>query len=200
MRYFLFSFVALGALTLFAMPVAAQEADGSLEEEIQAEVVTNEDLGVEDPGLLPTSRFYFLKNWGRGVQTFFSFGAEKKANLELKIANEKAAELKKVAEQSSTEATEKALENYRRSQEIVKNRLESLRETSENPNIDRLLGSISERIVLHEKLFDEIQKRHEEVGETVERVRERVRDTVAKAAEKDSPEKFKERLRIVLGD
>src|SRR3989344_3744330 len=182
MRYFLFSFVALGALTLFAMPVAAQEADGSLEEEIQAEVVTSADLGVEDPGLLPTSRFYFLKNWGRGVQTFFSFGAEKKANLELKITKEK------------------ALENYRRSQEILKNRLESLRETSENPNIDRLLGSISERIVLHEKLFDEIQKRHEEVGETVERVRERVRDTVAKAAEKDSPEKFKERLRIVLGD
>ena len=63
----------------------------------QEEQITNADLGIADPGLLPTSPFYFLKEWRRGVQRIFTFNAVNKAELELKFANEKAAEAQEVA-------------------------------------------------------------------------------------------------------
>ena len=35
--------------------------------------ITVTELGVENPGTLPTSRFYFLKEWGRGLARLFYF-------------------------------------------------------------------------------------------------------------------------------
>ncbi len=44
--------------------------------------------GVNSPGLLPSSPFYFLKTIGRGLTYAFTFGSVEKANLTLKYANE----------------------------------------------------------------------------------------------------------------
>jgi hypothetical protein len=38
---------------------------------------------------LPTSPFYFLKEWGRGIRMFFTFDPIKKSELEIKISDEK---------------------------------------------------------------------------------------------------------------
>ena len=45
------------------------------------EIITSDDLGVFDPGILPTSRWYFFKEWGRGIQRVFTFNAVAKAAL-----------------------------------------------------------------------------------------------------------------------
>ena len=184
----------------FVLPVAAQEL---LPEEVaQAETITAADLGVESPGLLPTSPFYFLKEWGRGLQSFFTFDSVKKVGLQLKIANEKAAEAYKVAEQEpqNAQAIGRVVANYQRTQECLKERFEALKETSENPNVDQLLNKFAERAVQHEKLFSQLQERWEgqELEGAVEEVRNRIGETLSAAGTKDTPEKFKERLKNAL--
>ena len=59
------SLVSLAALFLIgsAGAVLAQEEPATIASE---EAITTEDLGITDPGILPTSPFYFFKEIGRG--------------------------------------------------------------------------------------------------------------------------------------
>lgn len=111
-------------------------------------------LEKDDVGLLPTSPFYFVKEWGRGIKKFFTFDPVKKAELELKYSDEKLVELEKVAQTTQrTEALQKALDNYLESQERLTKGLESL---PQNKNTEELLNKLGERMILHQALFDEI--------------------------------------------
>ena len=118
MKIYILSFIIIGLLVggvIFAQDSDTQDAE---------EAVTIEDLGIEDPGLLPTSPFYFFKEWGRGVQSFFTFNPIAKVELELRFTNEKAAEAKKVEELNPDDETAiaRALQNY----QIAQERLEYL--------------------------------------------------------------------------
>jgi hypothetical protein len=76
-----------------------------------ADVDTN---NIANPVLLPNSPFYFLKDIGRAIQTFFVFDPEKKAELQLEFANQKLVETKKLveADPTNTNAINKSLEGY----------------------------------------------------------------------------------------
>src|SRR3972149_4551891 len=54
----------------------------------------------ENPTFFPKSRFYFLKEWWRGAIVFITRDPVAKTKLQLQILNEKAAEAKKIFEQS----------------------------------------------------------------------------------------------------
>ena len=78
-------------------------------------VVYAEEMKVKtDPGVLPGSRTYFLKEWSRGFRQFFTFNPVKKAELELEIADEKSLELEKLKDKdpNNIEAIRKAVDNY----------------------------------------------------------------------------------------
>ena len=200
MKYLLISLLVLG---LFVGGIAMAEEDTDPSVIDQEELVTLEDLEVEDPGVLPTSPFYFFKEWGRGMQSFFTFNSVKKAELEVKFANEKAAELKVVEEKDPQDerAITRALSNFQGTQEKITSRLERLEETSENPNVDRLLEKLTEKSVIHEKLLQEIEARHKDKDEVRIRIKSAdlaISDVIGKAAEKDDPGKFTERLRVKL--
>src|SRR3989304_9744471 len=109
-----------------------EEPDGA--STLVGEEVTFEDLGVTKTGLLPTNPFYFVKEWERKVRLFVAVSPIKRAELELKFTSEKAAELKKVAENNpeNKEALEKAIDNYNRGVDHLRVRLEALQETSDN--------------------------------------------------------------------
>jgi len=174
--------------------------DGEEHDEDVLEIITTTDLGVEDPGVLPTSPFYFFKEVGRTFQRAFTFNRVAKAELELRITNEKAAEVKKTEEEhpNDVNALQGALENYQQAQERLKLRIESLGENSDNPNIDAFLEKLTDRIVTHEKLFEELIERHDAQKNIIQSIREGIEKTAGKAAEKDTPERFKERLRLRL--
>jgi len=125
--------------------------------------VDSVDLGITDAGVLPTSRFYFLKEWGRGLERIFTFNSIKKAELELKIANEKAAEALEVEKlkPADSQAITKAVENYVSVHENLKLRFESLKESSENPNVEKLLNKFDDLIEKHKTLFKEIEEKHD---------------------------------------
>lgn len=195
------SFVSLAALFLIgAGAVLAQEETITIAPE---ETITTEDLGISDPGVLPTSPFYFFKEAGRGLQGFFTFNPVSKAELELKFANEKAAEVKKITETQpqNTEAIKKALENYQVSQERLRARFEKISETSQNPKVDSLLDKLTDRTVKHEKLFDEISfkfKERENIVKTIADAKIKSENVVGEASKKDDAAKFSSRLEKVL--
>lgn len=166
----------------------------------QDETVSLEDLQAGDPRILPASPFYFFKELTRGLQRVFTFDSVKKAELELKITNEKAAEVKKTQNTQGSEAVQKAVENYQKAQESLKVRLESLKETSQNPNVDKLLDKVAERMVKHEKLLDEISSNGQTEGlkESVRKAKEKVGETTGAAISKDSVAAFVSRLEKAL--
>ena len=187
-----------------AFSASAQEAtttsQNSVDAVISQEEITTKDLGAETPGILPTSPFYFFKEWGRGINKFFTFDPTKKAELELKEISERAAEIKKMEEIDSQniDAINRAASNYRENVERLKNRLEELKETSKNPNIDKLLDKLVDRSLRHQELFDNLEKKFEankELKEKLQANREKLNEMMAKIPEKfEDIERFKERL------
>lgn len=166
---------------------------------VQEEAVKTEDLGVAEPTLLPSSPFYFFKTIRRTIQSAFTFNPVKKAELELRFTDEKIAEAKKLAETSpeNTDAIERAIQNYRASQERLKARLEGLRETSENPNVDRLLDALADRTIKHEKLFAELEEKFGDrasLQKALQAGRADVAQTANSAAEKNGTEAFARKL------
>src|SRR3990167_11007107 len=93
---FILSFLVVFSFSIVSSAMA-QTADVA-ETAIQATEITTQDLEVEDPGMLPTSPFYFLKNWTRTIKRTITFDQTKKAELELEIINQQAAEIKKEEE------------------------------------------------------------------------------------------------------
>ncbi len=183
--------------SLFALLAAGQAFAQTVSQE---ETVSLEDLQAGDPRILPSSPFYFFKELTRGLQRVFTFDSVAKAELELKITNEKAAEVKKTQNTQGSKAVQKAVENYQKAQEALKVRFESLKETSQNPNVDKLLDKLAERMVKHEKLFDEIAVKidKEEVKASIKKAKERVEETTGEAIKKDDAAKFVARLEKAL--
>lgn len=169
----------------------------------QAEEVAISDLGISDPGLLPTNPFYFLKEMGRGLRQLLTFNPVAKARLELDTANQKAAEAKKIQEidPANTNAIKEALKRYQTSQARLKIKLEALKETSQNPNVDRLLEQLTDLTVKHVKLLDSITRKLEDradLRELTREAKEKIEESAAAAAQKDDPAKFATRLEQAL--
>ena len=119
--------ISLFLLAIVAAPVAFAEETTTAT--APAAEVTTADLGVANPGMLPTSPFYFLKNWGRSIKRIVTIDPVKKADLELDIANQQAAEIKKMEEVSPDKiaAITKATEKYQANMERLKNIIEALK-------------------------------------------------------------------------
>ncbi len=84
-----------GGVFSSALPAMAVQIDNDIIAQPN-ESITATDLGVSNVGTLPTSRWYFLKEWKRGIVRVFTFGTIAKARLKLKITNQKTAEMVEV--------------------------------------------------------------------------------------------------------
>lgn len=206
--YFLiiFSSVVLALLALFSFhDVVVAQTDKPLAGINGEKTITAQDLGISEPKLLPSNPLYFVKNIVRGVKKLFTRDPIKKIELELKFADEKILETEMVAERApeNTKALERALVNYQSSQEDLKERLAALKETSGNPNVDKLVEKITDRVIKHEVLFDELQAK---IGDTsvlrekLELAKETREDAFAEAAKKDEIEKFAQRFNRVISE
>jgi hypothetical protein len=155
------------------------------------------NTGAASVRLLPTSPFYFLKEWGRGMKMFFTFDPIKKSELEIKISDEKIVELAAVVEKNpqNENAIEKALANYQKSRERLAQRLTSLKETSQNPNVDRLLDKVVEQEVRHIEVFDDLSQIR--TGPKPAGILS-VTPSFRIVAEKDNPEKFTQRVKSAI--
>lgn len=159
----------LGAGIVLAQVDVTEEVD--LDEDIQSE-----DLGIGEPRFLPDNPFYFLKNWGREIQSFFTFNLVKKAELKEKFASEKLIEVKKLIEgKRSREIIEKGIKNYQNEIEEMKKATERIRErVEENEEVGKFLDKFIQHQALHQRLLQKLENQvPPEVFEKIKEARER---------------------------
>lgn len=211
-------YVFLGFLLLFvlsATPIAAQEATVTPTEEVSAtaevisaenatalvaadEDVTAEDLEVAEPTTLPDSNFYFLKNWGRSLRTLVTIDPVKKTELNLKYANERLLEAKKLAEKTKDQTKiEKALVNYEKEKLKIQARIDKIKEDpARAEKISMLMDKLADKELKHQRLIDKMQKdMPEELKEKIQEHKEKALQIFSDTALSiDSPEKLRDRL------
>jgi len=191
------------AVLLFAFNgVMAQEdvQERNAQEEVSLdENVQPEDLGVKEPTLLPDSPFYFLKDWGRGIRSFFTFNPIAKAELKERFASEKLMELKKMQEKGKgTQAIQKAAESYREELERVKKAVEKIKEKAEeNKRVNSFLDKFIKHQLLHQRLLQKLETQvppeaFQKIKEARERHIEKFGEVMTRLEE--NKEKIRERL------
>lgn len=161
--------------------------------------VTPEDLGVSDPNILPDNPFYFLKEWIRNIQSFFTFNPVKKAQLKEKFVNEKLIEVKKMVEQNKTrEKVEKAIQNYRVEMKEAKRVTEKIRETAEeNEQIGKFLDKFIQHQILHQQILQKLETQvPQETFQKIKQVREEHLEKFGEIINKlqENKEQLQERL------
>jgi len=196
----------IGSILVFGIGLVAlaQEAPVDVTEEINLdENIQPEDLGVGDPRLLPDHPLYFLKNWARGIQSFFAFDPVAKAELKMKFTNEKLIEAKKMIERKKdSEAIKKAMDNYQKEVGRIQSEAEKIREKAkENPRVEKFLDKFIHQQTLHQKLLQRLENQVSEeafakIKEVRERHLERFQEVMLKL--EDRKEKITEKLTDVL--
>ena len=127
------------------------------------------------PGILPGNPFYFLKSWWRGLKLGFIFNPVKKAEEETNITEDTLNETAQVVLHSKrADALKKALENYNNHIEALKKRLENLKATSNNPNIDNLLDRLTKLQMRHQMIFDRLIKHSPQLGRLRQQIEEKI--------------------------
>lgn len=162
------------------------------------------DQSVENPGLLPTNPFYFLKSFVRTTQRAFTVSPVKRAELELDILSQKAGEIKKLEEvlDGSDENVKAATVPYAESVDRLQSILQTIKETSKNPAVDQLLSKLMEAGVNHIMLFDELASLSDiDMKDRLESLSDRLSGVLANTFERlDSDEKFQGRINASLGN
>ncbi len=202
---YLTKILLLSTMAIFLISVAgiveAQETSSADVAEIVAldEDVQPEDLGVSEPTILPDSPFYFLKNWRRGIQTFFVFNPIAKTELKQRFANERLIELKKMVEEGKkTEAIEGATEDYQKEVKKIKEAAEKIKEKAQdNSKVDKFLDKFIEQQILHERILQKLETQvatstFEKIKEAREEHLERFGEVMTKL--EDRKEKITEKL------
>jgi len=148
-----------------------------------------------DPGTLPDSTFYFLKSWKESIQTFFTFGAENKAEQFMHLAEVRLAEYQKMAEKGTLrqaqgeklEIAQKTIEKYERQ---LNQALEKTEEAKTKGNdVTKLKETISEKIIKHQEVL----------GEVLEKVPKEAKKGIENAIEM-SQKGFKNAVQAVTGE
>lgn len=154
---------ALFSFLMYGGPAFAQTA-GSGEEGL--------DFGTS--GILPTNPFYFLKEWRRDFRRLITRNPIRKAEVELTILNQQAAEINQLQELAPEriEALNEALERYRENVIRLRIQLREVSETSKNPNVDMFLEQLTDRVLLHEELFKTLEEKFLEQEELFGAIRE----------------------------
>lgn len=154
--------MVLAGLAVFVFIFSSVLTVNAAEGDENQKTITPADLGVNDVGVLPSSKWYFLKEFSRSISRFFTFTAVGKAELEMEIANEKAAEALSVQEESpdDQDALLSAIENYTDAGERLRARLSGLNKvTDENPKVEKLLLKLDEHTLKHAVLLNQLAER-----------------------------------------
>ena len=176
--YIIAGIVLLIAVFLFVSPAYAQE-EGLTNEKIVAEeqeqppaevqideTVTEEDLEVETGGILPDNPLYGFKRLGRRVREMTTFNPIKKAELELKHANQELIDAKKVIDEKSDDLgavkdVAKAIKSFEKKVSRIEKRADALAKRKEagDLQVDALLQDVLDKQIKQQKVLETIQKK-----------------------------------------
>jgi hypothetical protein len=184
-----------------------QNAEGITQEVNLDENVSAADLGIKEPKLLPDSPLYFLKNWARGIQSFFTFNPVKKFELKSKFASEKLIEMKEMIKQNKNpKLIEKATENYENEIDRVKKISDKIKEKAEkNPKLNKFLDKWTRHQLLQQRLLEKLGKQapakaFKKIEAARQKHLERFKDVMLKLENNDKlPERLEKAIREQKG-
>jgi len=111
-----------------------------------------------ESNILPNNPFYFFKDLGRNIQDFLTLNPSDKAQLRLKIADEKLAEVEKLAEEDPDNPNyEKYLKGYEKAVEKFEQKANILNENSSKK--EEILDKITSKILDHEQRLEQLKER-----------------------------------------
>ena len=174
-KFILIIGLAILSLGIGADIMAQENTSANISDDTDAQI-SAQDLETSDPTLLPDNPFYFLKEWKRGIQSFFTFGQLKKSVMEQKFANEKLLELRKMVEEGKIDQKilDRAVEKYEKTMGKIKKAVDKLKDTAENnEDVNKFLEKFTNQQVLHEKILQKLEgQAPEAVIEKIKRARE----------------------------
>lgn len=123
--------------------------------------ITADDLGVNEPKILPNSPFYFLKNFQRQLRLAITFNPVKKAELRLQFANEMLVEAQRLAEKiGNQELFQKAIDKYQKQIEKIQSQVEKFKDDDkEDIKIDSFADRFNKKIELHQQIMEKLQEK-----------------------------------------
>ena len=146
-------FLILGLVVSMIPPLFASDhpSNSPVNTGVKSDLPSRADADLESPGILPTNPFYFIKEWGRGLRRALTFNAASKVAYELGVADQKLAELQKLANLSqNNEAIKTALSNYNDSLRILSASVKALEEYSGSADADKAYGNLSTTLNRHQ--------------------------------------------------
>ncbi|MEK9183812.1 MAG: DUF5667 domain-containing protein [Patescibacteria group bacterium] len=123
------------------------------------------------PSLLPSNPFYFTKESMRGLRRAFTFNYINKADLELRIADEKLSEIQKLIDLDIKDSNylKNAITNYQNNLQVLETHLLSVKET--NPAIlNPLLDKLVDWYIRHALAFSQFSNGNNEVRDMITKV------------------------------
>lgn len=158
---------------------------------------------LSEPVLLPTSPFYFLKEWRRTLLRSFTRDPLSQIVLEMDILDEKAAELKKIQEVKPNDETaiQRSIDGYKTAQDDLEKRLESISSIRLERERNVLMKELFGRLAFHNKFFETLSKQYAEnikLTEKLDIAREKIAGSAVTASEGVSEEKLRMILREIF--
>lgn len=186
-KKFVFSICLLGIL-LISISVFAQEEITSIGQ-------------VSDPGTLPDSPLYFLKTWKRNIQLFFALAPEKKADLELRFANEDVLAIQKLTEKGKYDIAEKLSEKYQKRIQKVTEKLEEAKQRGKD--VEALTEKLTENSLRQQDVLTRVLDKAPEQAKdgllnAIENSGKGLENAIEKIQGKEKLEQFREKLNLQI--
>lgn len=204
-KIFLIFILALGLC--LGTAVLAQETTVGETDAQKDEIINAVDLEIFEPQILPSSTFYFLKDWSRLVMSAFAFNPAKRLELKLSHLSERMLEAQKMAEENLDEKTAgkivEAIEKYQTDLEKIQTtaslRQEDLKKDEET---QKFLDKFVAFQLKHQTILDKLEKQlPERAFQRVRAAREESIKHFGEVMKKlENRAEFRERLKKILKD
>lgn len=124
-------------------------------------ILADTDDLTEKPGILPTSKLYFLKTWGEWAKVnILTFDRDKKAELRLEFAEKRLTELNELKDQGKLDdkQSERLTNSYEKLISKVEDRIERIERKKEIGGDDSSLADkVSEKMIQHQDVLNKVR-------------------------------------------
>lgn len=157
----------------------------------------NNPIAMPAAGLTPDDSFYFIDILAEKIEYFFTFGAEKKARLQMEFAAERVAEIKDMLEKKGVDAKGipvaelKLEENLTKANEIMEN------EKTNGKDVSGLADKLSEDNEVIEDAVDDIFETHISIFEDKKNNLENEQEKAMEAGDDSRAGKVEMELEVV---
>jgi hypothetical protein len=165
-----------------------------IEDVVEDEEVTADDLEIERPKILPDSPWYGFKKLLENAQEAFTWNPVKKAQLQIDRANERILEAQILAEETGNiDKLDEIISKYQARIEKVETRIDNLKE-KHGDKIDGLLDKFTEHQLRHQKIFEKIEELTPEKKEKILMAKDKALEKLGNALSKLDNEKVEQRI------